>query len=73
MLSYEPDVIFFLGKITNLKNYEIFLLEHDNLNIQKKIRLFFLLLLSPKFNHLVYIKSDKKIFIWKNLKKKKFF
>jgi hypothetical protein len=72
MLSYEPDVIFFLGKITNLKNYEIFLLEHDNLNIKKKIRLFFLLLLSPKFNHLVYIKSAKKYLSGK-LKKKKIF
>jgi len=60
LLSYEPLVIFLLSKIINLKKFKIFLIEHDNLNLKKKIRLLFIYLLPKNFHHLVYVESAKK-------------
>jgi hypothetical protein len=72
MLSYEPHIIFLISLFVDLNLFKFYLVEHDNINIKKYLKIFFIKRLSKKFIHLTYSKSAEK-YLKFNLKKKTLF
>lgn len=72
MLSYEPSVIFFISFLINLDIFQFYIVEHDNINVKKSLKKFFIKNLSKKIIHLTYSKSAEK-FLKINLKRKTLF
>ena len=72
LLSYEPKVLFILSFFIDLKYFNLYLLEHDNLSKKKFSKLFFIKNLSKKFIYFTYSLPAKK-FLINELKKKVYF
>lgn len=61
MLSYEPQILFFLGFFIDLNYFKIFVFEHDTLNEKNYFKFLFIKHLNKNITHLAYTNSQIKL------------
>ena len=69
MLSYEPQILFFLSFFIDLSYFKIFVFEHDTLNEKNYFKFLFIKHLNKNITHLAY--TDTQIKLLNKIFKKK--